>query len=94
MHAIAGLKPTAPNYKEEIDILQKRFGDKWQIISRHMDALLELESVTSASNVKALRRLYDQLEFQVHSLKSLEVPVNSYGNLLSSLLMNRLPQEI
>ena len=94
MRAIAGLKPTAPNYQEAIDILHKRFGDKQQIISRHMDTLLGLESVTLASNVKALRRLYDQLEFQVRSLKSLEVPVNSYGNLLSSLLMNRLPQEI
>ena len=63
MRAIAGLKPTAPNYKEAIDILHKRFGDKQQIISRHMDTLLGLESVTLASNVKALRRLYDQLEF-------------------------------
>ena len=94
MRAVAGLKPTAPNYKEAIDILHRRFGDKQQIISRHMDALLGLESVTSASHVKALRRLYDQLEFQVRSLKSLEVPVDSYGNLLSSLLMNRLPQEL
>ena len=84
----------AINYKEAIDILHKRFGDKQQIISRHMDTLLGLESVTLASNVKTLRRLYDQLEFQVRSLKSFEVPVNSYGNLLSSLLMNRLPQEI
>jgi len=48
MQAIAGLKPTAPNYKEA-----KRFGDKQQIISRHMATLLELESATSASNVKA-----------------------------------------
>lgn len=57
MRAIAGLKPTAPNYKEAIDILHKWFGDKQQIISRHMDTSLGLESVTSASNVKALRRL-------------------------------------
>ena len=94
MRAIAGLKLTAPNYKEAVDILHKRFGDKQQIISQHMDTLLELESVASASNVKALRRLYDQLEFQVRSLKSLEVPMDSYGNLLSSLLINRLPHEI
>ena len=59
-----------------------------------MDTLLRLESVASALNVKALRYFYDQLEFQVRGLKSLEIPVNSYGNLLSSLLMNRLPQEI
>ena len=42
---------------------------------------------------EALHQLYDHLEFKVRSLKSLEVPVDSYGNLLSSLLMNRLPQE-
>jgi len=51
MRDIAGLKPTAPNYKEAIEILHKRFGNKQQIISGHMDSLLGLESVTSTSNV-------------------------------------------
>ena len=92
MTAVAGLiKLTSANYAEAIDTLKKRFGNKQQIISRHMETLLELESV---NNIKALRRLYDQVEFQVRSLKSLEVPLNSYGNLLSSLFMNRLPQEL
>ena len=94
LRAIAGLQLTDPNYDEAIDTLKKRFGNKQQIISRHMDSLLELESVQSGSNIKALRGLYDQVEFQVRSLKSLEVPVDSYGNLLSSLLMNRLPHEL
>ena len=91
--AVAGLKLTAPNYTEAIDTLTKRYGNKQLIIARHMDTLLELEPVTSSTNIKALRRLYDQIEFQVRSLKSLEVPLDSYGNLLSSLFMNRLPQE-
>ena len=92
--AVAGLKLTTANYCEAIDTLKKRLGNKQQIISRHMDTLLELESVTSSNNTKALRRLYYQLEFQVRSLKSLEVPFDSYGNLLSSLFMNRLPQDL
>ena len=91
--AVAGLKLTAPNYTEAIDTLMKRYGNKQLIIVRHMDTLLELEPVASSTNIKALRRLYDQIEFQVRSLKSLEVPLDSYGNLLSSLFMNRLPQE-
>ena len=94
MRAVAGLKLTSANYAEAIDTLKKRFGNKQQIISRHMETLLELESVTSPNNIKALRHLYDRVEFQVRSLKSLEVPLNSYGNLLSSLFMNRLPQEL
>jgi len=94
MRAIAGLKLSDANYPEAIDILKKRFGNKRLIINRHMDTLLQLESVSSVDNVKALRRLHDQVEFQVRSLKSLEVPLDSYGNLLSSLFMNRLPQEL
>ena len=53
--AVAGLKLTTANYSEAIDTLKKRFGNKQQIISRHMDTLLELESVTSLNNTKALR---------------------------------------
>ena len=94
MRAVAGLKLTLANYAEAIDTLKNRFGNKQQIISQHMETLLELETVTSPNNIKALRCLYDQVEFQVRSLKSLKVPLNSYGNLLSSLFMNRLPQEL
>ena len=57
----------------------------------HSKRFLELESVTSPNNIKALGRLYDQVEFQV---RSLEVPLNSYDNFLSYLFMNRLPQKL
>ena len=39
--AISGLTLTSTNYKEAIAILKKRFGNKQQIISKHMDILLE-----------------------------------------------------
>ena len=50
--AISGLTLTAANYKEAVEILQKRFGSRQQIISKHMDILLNLDPV-----VKALRHL-------------------------------------
>lgn len=52
--AVAELKLTTANYTEAIDTLKKRFSNKQQIISRHMDTLLELESVTLSSNTKVL----------------------------------------
>jgi len=88
--AVSGLKLTEPNYHEAIDILTKRLGNKHLIISRHMDTLLELEPVESPINIKALRQL---LEFQVCSLKSLGIPFDSYGNLLSSSFITRIPLE-
>ena len=91
MEAVSGLTLTSANYRESIDILQKRYGDKQQIISRHMDVLL---NVISQHNVKALRHLYDLLESQMRSLRSLGVTSDSYGNLPSSVLLNKLPSEL
>ena len=59
-----------------------------------MDALLNLEAVTSHSNFKSLRYILDQIESHIRSLKSLGIPSESYGSLLSSMLMSKLPQEL
>lgn len=58
-----------------------------------MDALLKIEAVTS-DNLKALRHLYDLVEAQVRGLKALGVTSDSYGSLLSSVLLSKIPREI
>ena len=92
--AISGLSLNARNYEEAIEILKRRFGNKQQIINRHMNILLNLDAVNSNQNLKALRVLHDTIEAHVRSLKSLGVPSESYGSLLSSILMNKLPNDI
>ena len=57
--AISGLTLTADNYKEAVLVLKKRFGNKQQIITKHMDILLSLEPVTSQHNLRGLHHLYD-----------------------------------
>ena len=69
--AISGLKLTAPNYVEAIQILKKRFGNKRQIIDKHMENLLNIDSITSQHNLKGLRHLHDTLESQIRGLRSL-----------------------
>ena len=92
--SISGLRLTNANYEEAVAVLKKRYGNKQQIISTHMDALLNLEAVTSHSYFKSLRYLRDQIESHIRSLKSLGIPSESYGSLLSSVLMSKLPQEL
>ena len=94
LDAISGLTLTATNYQEAVDILNKRFGNKQRIVSKHMDALLNVDPVMSNHNLKALQQLYDTIELHVCGLKSLGVSADSYGSLLSSVLLNKLPQEI
>lgn len=94
LEAIQGLALTEANYKEAVAILQQRFGNRQQIIDKHMDQLLKVESVTSPRNIVGLRRLFDSIESHIRSLKSLGVKAESYSSLLSSVLLNKLPEEI
>ena len=59
LDAIAGLTVSTTNYQQAVEILTKRFGNKQVIISKHMDALMTLEAVTSDRNLKDLRQIYD-----------------------------------
>ena len=91
--AVAGLTLTSANYGEAVEILKKRFGNKQMIIAKHMDTLMNLEAVSSQHNLKGLRHLYNLVESHTRGLGSLGVPSSSYGTLLSSVLINKLPQE-
>ena len=92
--SIAGLSLTNANYEEAIAVLKSRFGNKQQIINRHMDILLNLPSVSSENNLKGLRQLYDTVQSHIRSLKSMGVATESYGSLLSSMLMSKLPTSL
>ena len=89
--AIAVLKITSANYQEAVDVLNQRFGDKQQIINSHMDSLLQLPAVTSLHDVQSIRQLYNKVESHIRGLKSLGVETATYGNLMISILMQRLP---
>eukprot|EP00731_Ephydatia_muelleri_P009492 Em0005g78a len=92
--AIAGLSLTSSNYDEAIAVLKKRFGNKQQLIAKHMDVHLHIEPVTSSRNIKGLRQLYDKVESQVRCLKSLGVDSASYGTLLTSILTSKIPHDL
>ena len=91
--AIAGLTLSAANYREAIDILQKRFGNK-QIIAKHMESLLNAEAVSSDHHQRDLRHLYDTIESHIQSLKSLGVEATAYGAMLSSVLLTKIPPDL
>ena len=92
--AIAGLTLTAANYAEAIATLKRRFGNTQLIVSKHMDGLLGLPAVSSPHDVRSLRQLYDAVESHVRGLRALGVSTESYGGMLTSILMSKLPAAI
>ena len=63
-------------------------------MNKHMDALLQVEAVISSQNTRALRRLFDNINCHVHSLRSLGIESDSYGNLLCPVLLNKIPADL
>ena len=94
LEAISGLALSTANYKQAVDILHKRFGNKQVIISKHMDYLMNLEPVSSDRHLRDLRKLYDSTESHIRSLKSLGIEANTYGALLSPVLLAKLPPDL
>ena len=78
--AIAGLTLSSANYHEAIEILKKRFGNR--------------PSVSGEHDLRGLCHLYNEVETNVRSLKALGVDQDSYGTMLASVLLTKLPTEI
>ena len=56
-----------------------------------MESLVKLPMVKSINHVADLRGLYDRLETTIRNLKSLNVETNTYGSLLTPLLIEKIP---
>ena len=90
---IQGIKLTDKNYPEALEVLHRRYNDKQRIISAHMNELLNMKKVERDRDLQGLRRLYDDIESHVRSLRSLDVDDDNYGSLLAPIIMERLPHQ-
>ena len=59
-----------------------------------MEALLGVMAFPSHLDIRGLRKLHDTVEAHVRGLRALGVPAESYGDLFTLILMNKLPSEI
>ena len=59
-----------------------------------MEALLSLQKVSSERDIRNLRKLYDVIETNVRSLKTLGIDFKQYGALFIAVIMNKVPDEI
>ncbi|RWR98731.1 hypothetical protein B4U79_06079, partial [Dinothrombium tinctorium] len=92
--ALFGLAICDENYESAVELLKNRFGRKDVVINAHMNKLLAIDPVKRSSEVKLLRRLYDECEVQIRSLETLGVTADTYGNLLCPILLKLIPDDI
>ncbi|XP_064482941.1 uncharacterized protein LOC135395778 [Ornithodoros turicata] len=92
--AISGLQCTAACYKDALDILTQRFGDKRRIEREHLHNLRHLPRVKSSEDVPALRKLYDRVQTNTRGLQSLGVSSTTYSSMMVDILLSVLPSDI
>ena len=62
------------------------------VVNAHMQALLNLPK--PANNHSSLQTFYDTIENHVRGLSSLGKSSETYGSLLTPIILNKLPNEI
>ena len=92
LSSISGLALTSDNYKEAVDILKKRYGNPQVLITAYMETLLKLSKV-KGKDVSGLRKLFNEVENCLRSLRSLKVETSTYGSLLLPLLKVKVPDD-
>lgn len=91
---VSGFELTSDNYDRYIKALKERYGRKEIIIQSFMNKILNLEAVKNSSNLKAMRKLYDELEISVRNLEAMNVASGSYGHLLIPILLKLIPEDM
>ena len=84
---IDGLALTDANYSSAKKLLEDRFGRKEKIIFSHIQALLNISSSKSDNNWA----LYDKLQGHIRSLENLGIEGDTYGVILTPLVLHQLP---
>ena len=91
--SIKGLALTDKNYEIACDLWEDRFGRKEQIVFAHIQDLMNL-SVPSKYNVSSLRKVEDELLSHVRSLETYNITGDTYGVILTPLILSRLPPDL
>ena len=89
---IAGLPLTEANYFHSVALLLERYGKTHKLKDAHMRGLLNIPSPTT--KLSSLREFYDMVESHIRSLASLGQTSDSYGTLLVSIILQKLPSDI
>ena len=90
-HIIDGFPLTNANYTHSVELLKERYGQNYKLVNAHMDALLNISA--PSHNLASLQSFYNTININMRALSSLEQSPESYGALLTSVILNKLPPE-
>lgn len=89
LQVIGGLSTTADNYENAWELLQKNYENKKFLINTHLNQLLDFPAITK-DKASSIRHLIVHVRSHLKALKTLELPVDKWDDLLIHLLKNKM----
>lgn len=86
---IAGFQLTDASYTSSVELLKERFGQEYKQINAHMQALIDLPAPSTTTS--SVRQFYDAIESHIRSLTALGQTEDSYGSMLTTILLGKIP---
>uniref|UniRef100_A0A224Z9V1 Tick transposon n=1 Tax=Rhipicephalus zambeziensis TaxID=60191 RepID=A0A224Z9V1_9ACAR len=91
---VAGLPTTEACYKDAVDMLQKRFGEKTCQEQEYFARLRQLTPVRASGDTRALRKLHDHVLVKIRGLESLGVQRSSFSSMFCDIILRTLPRDV
>ena len=88
---ITGFQLTNDNYAHSVALLKERFGQIYEQVDAHMQALRDFPIPTNS--LSSLREFRDATEGHIRSLSTLGKDEGSYGCLLVPIIMGKIPSK-
>lgn len=89
---IKNLPLNGDSYTEALQLLEKRYYNKYKIISVHVNALLDLTSLPKFPNSNNIRTFISAVRQSLASLKNLGAEVDAWSPMLLGVLSRKLDQ--
>ena len=89
---IGGFPLSDHNYPQCVKLLKERFGQQYKLVDAHMETLYNVSM--PSNNLTSLQAFYDTIQSHIRALSALDKPPDSYGSLLTTVILSKLPSEI
>ena len=89
---IGGFSLSDVNYPHCVTLLKERFGQQYKLVDAHKEALLNV--LTPSNNLASLQVFCDTIQNHIRALPALNQPTGTYGPLLTTVILGKLPPEI
>ena len=89
LRAVESLAVSNANYQSAYTILESRFKNERLIVQDHVYSILNFAPITKSSDT-SLRQLLDNLTINLEALKSLQVPVAQWDDILVPIINTKL----